>query len=215
MKKFFAVFIFVFFLSGFVRADEIGARQFINDSGYALIDALGGDDLTQKYKTLDDLFDNRVDTDYIAKFVLGPYYNKMSDKQKSDYHAFFKRYIKSLYKSYPLNFDTTAMDFEIISVGQNKDFYDVKCMVDLPEKYQTENLKQVGIEFRLREKSNTIKLIDFKIDGVSMLITFKNKFMQMIKDDEEEIDWFLEDFEDLTLSNESQMKNHPANAGGI
>ena len=201
-----AIFAFVLLCSAPLKAGEAQVRAFISDSGYALIEALGCDDVEQKYQILDELFDQRVDTDYIAKFVLGVYYNKMNDAQKARYHMLFGRYIKSLYKSYPLNFKTPNIDFDIVGVRQNGAFYDVKCMVDLPEQYQSESLKQIGLEFRVRENADVIKLIDFKIDTISMLLTFKNKLMQMIKDDEEEMDWFLEDFEDLTLSNEMQAK---------
>ncbi|MBR6327802.1 MAG: ABC transporter substrate-binding protein [Alphaproteobacteria bacterium] len=188
------------------HADETKARDFVTQSGYELITALGTHDLEEKYQALDNLFETKTDTFYIAKFVLGPYYTQLDAEQKEQYHQLFLRYIKSLYKTYPLNFDTSSIDFSIGEVIQKGKFYDVKCLVDLPEKFQTENLKQVGVDFRLHETDDGVKLIDFKLDGVSMLLTFRTKFVQMIKNDEEEISWFLEDLEDLTVSNEMQIR---------
>ncbi len=199
--------LFLFFAATFqAKAGMDSVRAFVNDAGFSLIKTLGEPDLQQKYQNLDTLFDEKVDTSYISKFVLGKYYRLLTPEQKTTYHALFERYIKSLYKSYPLDFDTTDISFKILSVSEKAGFYDVVCLVDLPEKYRTENFQNVHVEFKLKADSNTLRFVDFKIGETSMLITFRNKFIQMIKDDEDEIEWFLEDFADLTKSNEQHIQ---------
>ncbi len=188
------------------KAGQGEARAFVNDTGRALIEAFSDKDISQKRQMLEILFENKTDTDHIADFTLGTYRRLFNENQRQRYHSLFKRYLKALYQSYPLNFDIKGADFEVLSVRQNGAFYDVFCLIDLPEKYRTEDISQVKVNFQLKENQGTIKLVDFKISEASMASTLKDRVMQMIKNDEEEVDWFLEDFEDLTLSNEKNVQ---------
>ena len=209
MKKFLAfLFIFFFGVVSSLRAEktEADVRNFLNEKGQKLIITLGSSDLEEKYDILDEMFENNVDVDYIARFVMGQYYRNMTDEQKKKYHELFKRYIVSLYKSYPLDFETKGLGFEISAVKKNGKYFDASTIVDLPEKYQTEAVKKVSVDFKLTENNGQFQLVDLKIGEVSMIVTLRNRFSNMIKEAEEEIDWFLEDFEDLTKSNEENVK---------
>ena len=187
-----------------VSADE--ARAFLNDTGQKLIETLSLSDREEKYEALDELFETKVDLDYASKFVLGQYYKKLNKTQKSHYQALFGRYLKSLYKSYPLDFETEGTGFEIKSVQVAEKYTNALAVVNVPPQFQTENFQTVLLEFKLTQKNGKIFLVDFKIGETSMLLTLRGRFLQMIKDDEEEMDWFLEDFEDLVLSNERNLE---------
>jgi len=208
MKKIFKALALVLLIpfTAIAAPQEQDARLFVHNSGYALIDALQTQDLEQKYATLDNLFDEKADTYYIAKFVLGQYYREFDEQQKQQYHALFNRYIKSLYKNYPLDFETKNLNFDIVSVKKNNDFFDVGCLIDLPEKYRNENMQNVKVEFKLKTDDDQLKFVDFKIGEASMLLTLRSRFVQMMKDSDEEPSWFLQDFEDLTISNEAQVR---------
>ncbi|MBQ7660370.1 MAG: ABC transporter substrate-binding protein [Alphaproteobacteria bacterium] len=185
---------------------ESQARAFLNDTGQKLIETLGLSDMQEKYDALDDLFETKVDLDYASKFVLGQYYRRLNKTQKKHYRALFERYLKSLYKSYPLSFETEGMGFEIKSVQIDDKYANALAVVDVPPQFQRENFQTVLLEFKLKEKNGKVFLVDFKIGETSMLITLRNRFLQMIKNDEEEMNWFLEDFEDLVLSNERNLQ---------
>ena len=211
MKKkiflgFVTVFIWMFFsFRAMAGGGEANVRAFLNDTGERLIEALGMEDLDKRYAVLDEIFEKNVDTAYMGRYVLGQYYRLFSDEQKERYFPLFSRYIKSIYKSYPIDFKTDEIGFEILNIQPFEKYVNAVASIDLPEKYRTENFERIKVEFKIHDKDGVFQVADLKIGEVSMLITLKTRFMQMIKDDEEEIDWFLEDFEDLVKSNETHL----------
>ena len=211
-KKSFLTFITViaFVFAGFgakAAVEESDVRGFLNSTGERFIETLGIKELKVKYERLDEMIENSVDVQYMGQFALGRHYRNFNEEQKQKYDALFVRYIKSLYKSYPLDFDTKEINFRISSVEPKGDFFDAICVIDLPEKYRMENFEQVSVVFKLREKNKELFLVDLKIGEASMIVTLRNRFLKMVQDDEEELSWFLEDFEDLVKSNEQSLEN--------
>ena len=90
---------------------ENAAVEWANSTGAKLIEALGSSNLESKYAALDTMFANDVDGNYIARFVIGKYWKEMNAEQQKKYNALFNRYILSLYKNYPLDFETIDINF--------------------------------------------------------------------------------------------------------
>ena len=198
--------VFLICVSAHAGFDEEKARNFLNATGEKFIQTLGLEDLAQKYKILDDMFEQNFDTRAMGRFVLGKTYNRLSEEQKAQYHDLFTRYIKSLYKTYPLDFDASEIKYRIVQVNQTEKYVVGVVALDLPEQLQTENLKTVRVEFKLEPKDDDSYLIfDVLIADVSMLVTLRGRFAKMMKEADDEPEWFLEDFEDLTVSNEKQV----------
>lgn len=183
-----------------VQEDE--AKSWVNHTGRKLIDALSSSDIEEKYQTLDTMFNEDIDTDYMARFVIGKYWRTMNKSEQETYTDLFQRYARSIYKSQPLDFDTKGLDFEILHVTQNQKFTDVTCLVTLPEKFATETVKSVNVKFKLSQTNNKIKIVDLTLAEVSLLNTYRNRFYTMINQLDEEISWFLEDFNDMVISSE-------------
>ena len=199
-----AVFI-LFAFSINAKASPVAEQQAVTwaqQTGYALIEALGNNNLASKYAALDKMFHEDVDTSYIAKFVIGKYWRLLNDEQKQTYLALFNRYVLSLYKNYPLDFNTENIKFEITSARINGNFTDVFCKVDLPENISSENLSYVMLEFKVAQTDGKIKIYDLKIGESSLLLTYRSRFYSMMMEADEDVSWFLEDLELLTQSNE-------------
>lgn len=210
-KKSFLAFItaivcFLFGLQAFAAFNENAVREFLNTTGEKLIQTIGLEDKELRYEILDEMFDTSIDVEYMGKRVLGRYYKTLNDEQKARYTALFARYIKSLYKSYPIDFKTDDIGFEVLKIEEKPKHIEATAVVDLPEKFRTEELQQVKVEFLIHQKEESFLIADLKIADVSMLLTLQSKFLNMMKDADEEPDWFLEDFEDLTASNEMSLK---------
>lgn len=186
--------------------DPKAAETWVTQTGYKLIEALANPDIEKKHRVLDEMFEKNVDTDYMARFVLSKYWKNLDDSQKADYLQLFRRYCLSLYKSYPLDFDLTGLDFAVISSKIVGKYTDITCRVDLPEKFRTDSLKSLDVVFKLSNDSGIIKIIDLKIGESSLLLTYRNRFVKMVQDADEDMDWFLEDLTDLTLSNEKNAE---------
>lgn len=207
MKKFWIfVFCFLFGLQAFAAFNENAVREFLNTTGEKLIQTIGLEDKELRYEILDEMFDTSIDVEYMGKRVLGRYYKTLNDEQKARYTALFARYIKSLYKSYPIDFETDDIGFEVLKIEEKPKHIEATAVIDLPEKFRTEELQQVKVEFWIHQKGDAFLVADLKIADVSMLLTLQSKFLNMMKDADEEPDWFLDDFEDLTVSNEMSLK---------
>lgn len=188
--------------------EEKLAIQWANSTGAKLVETLGNHDLESKYAMLDKMFANDVDGNYIARFVVGKYWKAMSREQQQNYTNLFKRYMLSLYKNYPLDFETIDINFTITSARVGKSNTAVFCIVELPEKMANENFDHVNLEFTLHEIGGKIKITDLKIGESSLLLTYRGRFYQMIKDVDEDFEWFLEDLETLTISNERNAEQN-------
>ena len=92
---------------------ETEAKVWTQDKGQRLLNAFAETDLKKRYAELDTMFLNFVDLDYISKFVLGKYWRRLNEKEKTDYQQLFKRYALSVYKSFPLEFDTSQIEYTI------------------------------------------------------------------------------------------------------
>ncbi len=206
MKKFLRVMLFICcFPVVALSFDEVGIREFLNETGEGFIQTLGLTDKAEKYARIDEMIDEHIDSEYMARFSLGQYWRGFDETQKQTYLSLFKRYLKSLYKTYPLDFETDGIGFSISTITQKGNFWDATCVIDLPEQYRMENFEKVSVVFKIEEKEGKLYFIDLKIGEASMLLTLRGRLADMFKNAEEDIGWFLEDFEDLIKSNEQRL----------
>lgn len=210
MEKYYLKFLGLFLFMGFLfpsfcyssPVENSKAIVWVNDTGHKLIDALSTSDIDSKYATLDEMFKKDVDMDYISRFVIGKYWKAMDKNQQAEYVDLFSRYALNLYKSYPLEFDTKGLGFEVLSVQQYKKFTDVTCLIRLPEKMVSETLDSINVKFKLTQNDEKIMIIDLIFGESSLLMTYRTRFYDMIKSLDYEMSWFLEDFADMVASAE-------------
>lgn len=198
------IFCYLIFINVSIAApvQENIAKDWVNDTGRKLIDTLSNSNIEEKYMGLENIFNEDIDTNYMARFVIGKYWRLMNDEQQERYLSLFDRYAISLYKNYPLDFDTTGLDFNVVSVNQNQKFTDVTCSITLPEQFATETMKNINVKFKLSQENNKTKIVDLILGQSSLLQTYRNRFYNNIKELDEEMEWFLEDFHDMVLSSE-------------
>lgn len=203
----------VVFLSPTVKSAELGvteAQNWAHDKGEEILQILADKDLERKYAMLDKILYDDVDLDHAARFVVGRYWRKMSDEQKAIYVPLFKRYTAALYKSFPLDVKAGSIDFKIEKIVPNSGFYDVICSIRLNDNSQNQPNKvtsnnRINVVFSLVKPENKIMVRDLKIAESSLLVTYRERFYKMIhQDNDDEIDWFLEDLTALTEDKESE-----------
>ena len=202
-------------------ADEVTitsseARTWANTKGHELILALSEPNLAAKYAKLDDMMEKEVNLDYVSKFVIGKYAKNMTSEQKKTYTDLFHRYAKSLYKKTKMTFDANAIDFKVASVTEHEKFASVICVIKPPKISENVEIQDIPVQFKLiRGNNNRIQAVDVAISDVSMVIEYRKRFYQMIKDERENIDWFLERFEAQVTANEESAATNLANSGTI
>ena len=177
---------------------ETEARVWTQDKGQRLLNAFAETDLKKRYAELDTMFLNFVDLDYISKFVLGKYWRRLNEKEKTDYQQLFKRYALSVYKSFPLEFDTSQIEYTI------KNYADVTANIFFQLGSKPEDKQNILVEFRLNKTDGKLRIIDLKIGESSLILSYRGRFYEMIAQDDEDLGWFMEDLQMITESTEKQ-----------
>lgn len=130
----------------------------------------------------------------------------MNREQQARYSDLFHRYVLSLYKQINLNFDAGAIDFSIDNVVEHPNFTTVNCTVDptrLMAEFKNLEPQKIPVKFKLiRGASNRIQAVDVEISEVSLVVEYRKQFYRMIRDEDEDMNWFLDKFNDKVLANE-------------
>ena len=179
---------------------EQEARQWASEKGQQLIVAFGETDLAKKYTVLDEMFVSFVDLKYVSKFVIGKYWRQMSEEQRNEYQELFQRYALSIYKSFPLDYDSEQIKFDIVKVMPENNKTTVRAKIDMSALMQDENtpMSDIYVDFILKKDEGKIKIIDLKLGESSLILSYRSRFYEMIIKDDNDITWFLEDLSDIT-----------------
>lgn len=197
-----------------VRAEPLAAdeaRAFAETKGRELLQTFSEKDLAVKYKKLDELFLKYIDLDYISRFVIGKYWRQMTPEQQQHYQELFTRYALNTYKTFPLAFDEDDLNFDIADVKTENEY----TLVQTNIKYRGSDGQMTTflVEFRLHKKDDQIMLTDLKVAESSLILSYRSRFYQMVADADEEMEWFLEDFELLAESSETVSQQEAKKAG--
>ena len=182
---------------------EAEARAWVMDKGDQLLDAFIENDLEIKYKKLDNLFTQHVDLTYIGKFVIGKYWRAMTPEQQIEYQKLFERYALGVYKAFPLTFKE-RVDYRVDKVNTKGKFTEVTTLIDLKKA----EIEEITLTFYLDNQDGEIKIVDMKLLESSLILSYRSRFQQMVLGVDEDMTWFLEDFETMVKSTEinNQLK---------
>ena len=184
------------------------AEQWAQNKGQEILQILSDKNNTDKYEQLDKILKEDIDLDFAARFVLGKYWRQMTDAQKEQYVPLFKRYVAALYKSVPLNIDTDDIHFTIDKVVETPKGMEVWCTIQIKKIEQAADQQSKGgikVLFTLVENNAHIQVRDLKVEESSLLISYRDRFYKMIhQDSDDELEWFLEDFEALVQDTEQK-----------
>ena len=181
------------------------AIQWVKDKGNNLLEIFAENDIKKKHSQLDKMFMEYVDMDYISKFVVGKYWKAMTEEQQSQFQALFRRYALAVYKNFPLDFDRRA-DFTVKEVDRTEKFTDVIVALSVQLGPDATQMVDVQLVFRLVKSGKNIKIIDLKLNESSLILSYRGRFYEMILKDDEEMEWFLDDFRDLTEKMELNVR---------
>lgn len=215
LKYFLQLIILFLLFCGFslpCKADNLTpqeAQTWAENKGREILNILTDDNITDRFEKLDEIADNDIDLDYAGRFVVGKYWRQMSEEQKQKYMPLFKRYSKSLYKSYNTDLKDGEVTYTVDKSLTSKTGVDVFCTVKINEiEKNVDNNSKGGIKvvFSLVKVDGKIKVRDLKIEESSFLRAYRERFYKMIhEDNEDEIDWFLEDLEAIVRDNEENF----------
>ena len=194
----------MFLLIGNLHAKPLGNTEAVNfaeTKGKELLDVFQEDNLNKRYEILDKMIMEYIDIEHISRFVIGKYWRVMTSEQKQTYEKVFTRYGLALYKTLPLEY-AKNIKYKIMSVNSDDKYTNVLANV----LFRLNNEPQeVTVSFRLHKVDDKIKIVDVKVAESSLLLSYRGKFYEMIAQNDDEIDWFLEDLTDRTATMEQNL----------
>ena len=206
------IFLMMFFIVKIGYAQEslvAEAKKFADTKGRELLLIFQDDNLEKRYEQLDEMLKKHIDIDYVSKFVVGKYWRVMTPDQRKEYRGIFERYSLAFYKTLPLEYAKNFI-YEVKSATADNDNKFVNVMVNLIIT-SIENPQEILLTFRLHKVDNEIKVVDVKVAESSLLLSYRGKFYEQIAQNDGEIDWFLEDLKDLTISMEKNLEQNVSN----
>ncbi len=201
---YFIIFCGILMFSSVVLAGNFSlkdAEKFAYERGNELLSCFNMDDGEEKYEKLDSLLLEYVDLPYIAKFVMGKYWREMSEEQQKKYLDLFQTYALNLYRGFPLDFGN-KLSFDVVASETVNG--DAMVLTAIKLKSDDVNEMKVEVNFRLHDDGKKFMIRDIKVGENSLVLVYRQRFQEMMKEADEEISWFLEDFE--LVANSSQQK---------
>lgn len=122
-----------------------------------------------------DLFNERVDLDWVSKFIMGKHWRTASAKQRTKFVELYREY---LIKKYAPKFNGySGKEFQILKVENNYvDEYIVRC------KYVSNSGERINVDFLVMKNAKDGKLYvnDFIAEGVSFIVMQRSEISSVI-----------------------------------
>ncbi|MFO0390112.1 MAG: phospholipid-binding protein MlaC [Alphaproteobacteria bacterium] len=117
-----------------------------------------------------------VDTQWIAKFVIGAAWRSATEEQRQRYAELYHNFLVQTYVStYATGDDQKVVDIKVLEVkDQANDNFTTRTQIKLS------NAKKMNVDYLVKPNSDGkgYKIIDVIIEGVSLLSTHRTEFAQ-------------------------------------
>ncbi len=168
------------------------SSEFIRTFANRAINTMTTEDQTMEMRrdAFRSLFREGFAINGIARFVLGRYWRRASEDDRTEYLALFEDVIVK----------TWADQFSSYS-GET---FSVQTAVDVPSAYEAENVaivrslffsnpqRPIRIDWRVASRDNVYKITDVMVEGVSMANTHRDEFASVIRNNSGQINALLE-----------------------
>ncbi len=137
-------------------------------------------DLLQKqpervYKIIDEYILPHLDEVTMAKLALGKNWKKATREQKIAFVAEFRNLLVRTYSKSLLEFSDQEINFFPVKLAADAHRTSVKAVVIQP------GGPSIPMAYRVRIKNNAWKVYDIKIDGISLVTSYRGTFAQEIR----------------------------------
>ena len=169
------------------RGEDAGA--FVKDLGDKAIQTLTVKDISkaERESRFRKLLREGFDVKRIGKFVLGRYARQMSPDMKKEYNSLFEDLIVATYAA---RFgEYSGQKFEIKRVAQEKGQHDAIVMSEIKP---ADGGPPIRVDWQVREEKDSPKIVDVRVEGVSMSLTQREEFAAVIRKNGGNVDSLLD-----------------------
>ena len=139
-------------------------------------------DKAERSKKVEALFTDKVDMDFIARFVLGKNWRAATPAQQQAYIAAYKPFLLKNYAS-----RLTKYSGQTYSLKKTRNEGDTSIVT---MEIADSNGQSIMVDYRLRGQGSNFKIVDVIVEGVSLLTTQRSEFASII--DQKGIDGLTE-----------------------
>jgi len=153
-----------------------GAKNFIASMGDRGINFLGNQSMSAEAKKAEfkSLLNESFDMSTIGRFALGTYWKSATPAQQQEYQRLFNNMIVKVYsKRFS---DYKGQKFEVKSARKENEKDSVVTSFIVPS-----DGPQVQVDWRVRNKGGSYKVVDIIVEGVSMSMTQRADFASVIQ----------------------------------
>jgi phospholipid transport system substrate-binding protein len=122
------------------------------------------------------LFEEAFDLQAISRFVLGPYWRTATDAQRQEFTKLFETYVVH---AYTVRFNAYAG--QQLKVGSARPEGDNGSLVQSEIALPNSNQPPVKVDWRVSKNSDSYKITDVTVEGVSMALTQRQEFASVIQ----------------------------------
>ncbi|MFZ0693732.1 MAG: ABC transporter substrate-binding protein [Alphaproteobacteria bacterium] len=171
------------------------AQTFINDFSHRAIESLteknlSDAELIRRFKTL---FEEGFDISYIARSALGRFWPRATDDEKAQYVPLFEDYVVTIYAGQFRDYTGQGFTTKSAQVGADGVtivFSDIVSSDGPPTK----------LEWIIGDVDGKPKIRDIKIEGVSMITTYRDQFANEILQHDGKIGGLIDALREKTAS---------------
>ncbi|MCC7046435.1 MAG: ABC transporter substrate-binding protein [Alphaproteobacteria bacterium] len=176
------------------------ARQFVDKIGAEAIQTFGTPDKDARYARFRELLNRSFDVPAIARFVLGAYWNRTTPEQQAQFLKVFEDYVVANYAAKP--WDVKGVYIEVVStIPNNENDIAVDTLIHVPHKQN----KPIGLGWRIFNAAPAPKIIDLKVDGLSLVVSQRAEFTSVLQQKNNNFPAFIE----FVVARTRQLENTP------
>ena len=190
--KSFSIAVFVFIISNKALGQDNIENQikiFIENVGNQII-AIANDKTINEAKKREKIIaeiDKIIDSQWIAKFVLGKSYKTLTENQKKDFLRLYREFMINTYGPKFKNYN--GKKFTVNDIEKQNNFY-----IAHAEFIAKDSETPILTDFRVRVQDGKIYVLDFIAEGISLIETQRSEFNAII--DKDGVEKFLKNLED-------------------
>lgn len=184
LKEFFGIGLLALLMSISLQtsaSDLNGPQKVIKETSDLLYDIVQNDksrlgDRDYVFQLVNEVLEPRVDLDKVSKLVLGKYWRKASDEQKTQFQKEFKGLLVNTYATAFTEFEEWTIHFIPMTLDPTKKRLVVKTEIIQPSR------PPVAVNYRMAvNKAGEWKAYDVIIEGISMVTNYRASFSKTIR----------------------------------
>jgi len=156
-------------------AADTDATEFIDSLGNQTLEVIrDSTSLSQKQTYFHQLFSQDFDLSAISRFVLGSYWPVTSEAERQEFRRLFEDHVMMTYG--PRLADYRAQSLKVTGKRLEPGGLVVTSQIIRPH-----GVAPIAVDWRLSVSDGLYKISDIVIDGISMTMTQRSEFAQMIQ----------------------------------